>query len=388
VRQLVSGGWDVNEPVVVPNGQVWHPLKIALYDREEEIALALLEAGADLEHSGVAVHTVAGEGMAKTLRYLLVQDSGRFGEHIEDAGLSKAALRGYLDVVEVLVDFGSRRDAAWGPLLSEAAAVAMGFGHDDIARFLFENGAGLDGGVLHEAARASSPGMVRYLLSKGADVREERIQGTPIEYAWMRYSEGDRGGDREMVLFELLRAGAASGDLPAEGVAVDGLALLTTPEMLRDPPRRVVLAARLGFYDVTEQIVGDPLSVTGEVMRDATIAAIEAGHNDIARLLLRAGSPVNGGVLHAAAGSSSPGLVRDLLSRGADPAEMIDESTAAHYWLNAALAEEGPNSAYVLHELVRGGVDVCWILDYRTRISGLSRGILRDTATACWFAAN
>jgi hypothetical protein len=114
-------------------------------------------------------------------------------------------------------------------------------------------------------------------------------------------------------------------------------------------------------------------------MREAVVAALLSNHDDIARILLEYGAPVNGGALHAAANASSAGLVRYLLRNGASATERVDGKTPVEWWLeNNSSSDPG----YVLHELIVGGADVCWLRE--RGLQGFEASILRNSAPDCW----
>jgi ankyrin repeat protein len=252
--------------------------------------------------------------------------------------------------------------------------------------------------MLHFAARFSSAGMVRYLIANGADpaqVVEPTVavvqERTPLDYAWKRYKERvaeQREGassaaaflknhDAEYVLFELLRAGAQTSDAELRAAALDGLA-----EIRAMPAHeQLTAAARIGFIDVVADLLDRDPGWTADKLREAVIAALENDHDDIARLLLDRGAPVNGGVLHVAANASSAGLVRYLLHKGADVAERVDGKTPVEWWLDKSSTQD---PEFVLHELIVGGADVCWLRAHERELPGHSAMILKGSAPQCW----
>lgn len=125
IERYLTGGGDPNRSIEVGNGDFWPMLKVALYDREAEFALALLRDGADFSASGVQLYQVARVGMPRVLEHLF--DSGMVSFEISEVGLSGAARNGYLDVIEVLLQYASDSDlgAAWQMELNRAAGAAM-----------------------------------------------------------------------------------------------------------------------------------------------------------------------------------------------------------------------------------------------------------------------
>jgi hypothetical protein len=368
-------------------------LKEAIYDRETAIALLLLDSGADFTASGASLIDVGANGMTELVDRLLP------GADVEDfmlTGVSTAASHGYLDTVQSYIRFADGRSTdAWLRTFGGAAGSALLGGYDDVARALFDAGAWFPG-MLHGVSRFSSPGMVRYLLAKGFDptqvfepdestVRER----TPLDFALKDYrdrmavaqdhpsddTEYLRGRDAEYILFELLRAGAQTDDAEILAIARDGLA-----EIRAAPPdTQLALAARIGYTDVVADLLEREGGWTALAMREAVVAALLSNHDDIARILLEYGAPVNGGALHAAANASSAGLVRYLLRNGASATERVDGKTPVEWWLeNNSSSDPG----YVLHELIVGGADVCWLRE--RGLQGFEASILRNSAPDCW----
>ena len=391
-RYLTAGG-DPNRSIAVGNGEFWPLLKVALYDREEEIAIALLRGGGDFGASGVQLYGVSRGGMTRVLEHLFDFELVRF--EIPVVGLNSAALNGYYDVIEVLLRRASAGDLgeAWQSAMNYAAGAAMAAGYDDVARLLLESTADLTH-TLYPAIRFSSPGTVRYLLSRGVDPTEELPEDpivperTPMEFALRRYEEmrlaladgmeWEGQDDAVRVIYELMRAGVAADDSDLLRIAEDGVAEI---ERIREPAMRLVAAARLGYYDVVLSLVHSDGGILGEQsLRQALIMAFRHDHDDIARMLLASGAPVSGGALHEAARASSPGMVRFLLASGADPLERVGGLTPVEAWRNNPTTRDpGP----VLHELIRGGAEVCWLVAYEDDLPGFAGTTLRNSATHC-----
>jgi ankyrin repeat protein len=392
-RYLSSGGSPDAEVLVETSGWRITLLKEAIFDRETAIALALLDGGANFKASGARLIDVGANGMTELVNRLLPEASD---DNPALTGIGTAAGHGYFDTVQSFIRFTEgRRTDKWLRAFGDAAGSAMLGGYDDVARALIDAG-GRTPDMLHGAARFSSPGMVRYLLANGLDPTEVHDSGiavikerTPLDFAWKSYkdrvelardvgssdTEYLRGHDAEYVMFELLRAGAQTNDPELRAAARDGLA-----EIRAEPAdAQLELAARIGFIDVVADLLKREVRWTNQAMREAVVAALQTDHDDIARMLLENGAPVDGGVLHAAANASSPGLVRYLLRKGANPAERLDGKTPVESWLENNSAQD---PGYVLHELIVGGADVCWLR--RRRLEGFSAVILKDSAPQCW----
>lgn len=371
-------------------------LRTAVIDREEEIALRLLDAGVDPESSDVSLQEVGRNGLSRLLDRMLAMQPVE-SEPVSYTGIIDAALNGYYDTVQVYLSYATDRDA-WASELNGAFGGALIAGYDDVARLLVERDSPLDEG-LHVAARFSSPGVIRYLLSEGLTVDaalvlppEEADQPQrAIEFAWRRYQEESaffgalpadshvhwfRNDDASYVLFELMRVGssldAVSMDAPRDGLReMAGLA----------GAERLVYAARAGFYDVAEETLSTAFQYLPQDLRSALMMALRKDHDDIARLLIRSGAPVDGGPLHVASAASSPGMVRFLIGQGADPNERYEGRSPLEFWLERNVTED---PELILHELVSAGADACWLVAFQDELPGLSVDVLRHSAPACW----
>jgi hypothetical protein len=397
VQEYLSQGGSPDRRIDV-YGRSMSILKAAVLDREQAIALSLMDAGANVQASGVMIQVVGLNGLNRVLDRMLTALPGT--ATIEHTGVMQTALNGYYDTVEVYVRHSTGSEGEWATEFNRAAGAAMVAGYDDVARLLLQSGANLDE-MLHVAARFSSPGMIRYLLARGMDPEEALIlpaddyssERTPIEFAWKRLKEETdfyetasdnpsieflRNGDAAYVLFELSRAGAHLEDVDISDVARDGLAEVRA----LDEEERLIAAARAGYYEVVEGlVVSDGTVGTRETLRDAVLAALENDHDDIARLLLVSGAPPDGGALHIAAAASSPGMVRHLLRLGADPSERYRGRLPLQFWLERNATED---PEFILHELIVSGVDACWLVEFEGDLPGLSRDILEHSAPECW----
>jgi len=393
IARYLDRGGSAEAPIDV-NGRQVSLLQAATEDREEQIAVALLDAGATFQGSEVDATHVALNGLTEVVRRLLPIAAD---QPIAHTGVASAADNGYFDVVEVYLSQSDGRREEWLTEYGRAANVAMSVGYDDVARLLIDSGASLDE-VLHTAARFSSAGLVRDLLARGLDVNEPlTIPGvqerTPIDFAWRRYQDeeawyaehaedprhtANRSHDAEYVLFELARAGGRLEGVDLNQVAKDPLAEIGS---VQGSEAQLIVAARVGLLDVVDTILSSRAVRDENNLRAATIVALRNDHDDIARRLLEVGAPVDGGVLHAAAATSSPGLVRWLLRHGADASERVDGASPLDVWFEERTTLD---PELVLHELIVAGAEVCGLVAKEKDLPGLSAMILRDSAPFCW----
>jgi hypothetical protein len=307
---------------------------------------------------------------------------------------------GYYDATEVLLVHLRSTTGSTDVSLWDAMNLAISGRHDDIARLLLEYSAPASGAALRAASLRSSPGLVRHLLTLGADPFEQyrdplgptrRRDGfTAIEYAWDGY-EGGTPSQQQIAAFkihDLMAAGATSGRFDAQSLAIDGDSLLAG---IAEPSDKLLRAAEWGMYDAVRGLLSAQTVRDPEVLTRATVLAIDAQWNDVARLLLESGAPAHGGPLQRAARKQSPGLVRYLLQLGADPNESVGGYTAAQYWWtsdpgSSEKRPRGGGNPEILYELIAAGADVCWLGEHRDELAENNQNLstLLNTASKCW----
>jgi hypothetical protein len=152
---------------------------------------------------------------------MLLEDEGSSADSAElERAVETSVSFGYDGATEVLLTHLHDSPAV---SLSDALNLAIGRGYDDIARLLLEHGAPASGAALRAASLRTSPGLVRFLLSRGADFSERyrdplgegrRRNGyTAIEYAWDGCQRGTSSQQRiaTFKIHDLVAAGATSG---------------------------------------------------------------------------------------------------------------------------------------------------------------------------------
>lgn len=402
VEAYLADGGDANGVIEnTPMGAV-RPLKVAVAGQREKIAVALLRAGARADLADVGLSSFSSKGMAEALTVLLADRASSAELPEIKTAIESAVTFGYYDATKVLLTHlpntnGSRADSLW-----DALNLATGRGYDDIARLLLEHGAPASSAALQAASLRSSPGLVRHMLSLGADPLEQyrdplaqiRPRGrngfTAIDFAWEGYQNGTPAQQQvaAIKIHELMVAGATTTRFDAPSLAIDGDSLLAA---VTEPSDKLLRAAQWGMHDAVRGLLSAQTARDPAVLTEATVFAIDAQWNDIARLLLESGASPHGGPLHMAVRKQSPGLVRYLLELGADPNESVGGYTAAEYWWkeDPGSPESGPlggGNTETLYELIAHGADVCWLGEHRAELDehSLSTSTLLNTASECW----
>ena len=209
--------------------------------------------------------------------------------------------------------------------------------------------------LLHRALLTRAPHhVISLLLDRGADLHARRGGGSDLEPIDMAiWGKGWQAGDVEVA--RLLLSRGATYDLAGACALGD---LERVREMLDAQPERIRETRPGGRR---------PLS-----------AAIEKGHDAIARLLLERGADPNwdepdapkGRALHAAARAGELQLVELLLAHGADPNSGIDSSG------NALFAAGTPEIKRLLesHGATPDPYDISWLDDERADVRQLIAG--------------
>ena len=206
---------------------------------------------------------------------------------------------------------------------------------------------------LHLAVREGHEDAVRFLVEAGADALDVSVRGDDLVTV-----ARDRGYDAVTEVLE--RAGAEARSRPdveerwrASFTELDLLLWsgpfwnvrgeLDAARSLAGEAPGIVIAAALGDEERVRALLTEDESQANRERANgkrALSAAIEFGHDAIARLLLERGADPNlpegemaprGSALHAAARLGNAGLVEALLDYGADPNAFIDSSGSATY---------------------------------------------------------
>jgi ankyrin repeat protein len=347
----------------------------------------------DSEEGGVIWDALiaSSDGDVATLRELLQRDlSLSRAEYWYTPAIHFAVREGHAEAVLLLLDAGA--DPEWNGLHDGSLiAMARDRGHTEVARLLEETRdrrgrvvAGADNQPIHAAITRGDVEEVRRLLDADdglVDLGNE-IGASPLHRAVGRGAYEiaalllERGANVSAVLSSARGLGGSFWtDLQAIDLAIwDGrrpadtriIRLLLEHGATRD----LTVAAALGDSDHVRRILdADPGRVrdTRPSGRRPLSAAIEAGHDDIARLLLARGADPGWGeptapkgrALYAAARAGKRDIVELLLAHGADPNCSVDSSG------NAVYAAATPEIRALL--VARGGTpdpyDSSWVDD-------------------------
>ena len=366
----------------------------------------------DPEEGGVVWNalTASDDGDVDALRRLLERDPRLSrAEYWYTPAIHFAVREGRLEAVQLLLDAGA--DPEWNGLHDGSLiAMASDRGHSEVARLLEEARdrrgrvlAGSDNHPIHAAITREDTKEVRRLLDANpvlVDVGNE-IGASPLHRAVGRGAHElaalllDRGANVHAVRSAACGLGGGFWtDLQAIDLAIwDGrrpgdrrmIRLLLEHGATRD----LTVAAALGDIEHARQILdAEPARIreTRPSGRRPLSAAIEAGHEAMARLLLERGADPNWGEptaprgrsLQVAAGAGKRGLVELLLAYGADPNSSVDSSG------NAVSAAATPEIRALL--VAYGGTpdpyDTSWIDDDEElrRVAGDPTEIVRVSA--------
>jgi ankyrin repeat protein len=277
-----------------------------------------------------AIHFAVREGHANAVRLLLAAGADPEWNGLHDGSLiAMAQDRGHAEVVQLLAETRDRRGRVHAGADHQAIHTAITRGDVDEVRRLLD----------------ADPGVVNSGDEHGASPLHRAIGGGAYEIAALLL---ERGADVHAVLSSARGLGGGFWtDLQALDLAIWDGRRPADPRIIHllfehGATRDVTVAAALGDIDHVRRILdAEPARImdTRPSGRRPLSAAIEAGHDEIARLLLARGADPNWGeptapkgrALHAAARAGKRDIVELLLAHGANPNSSVDSSGNALY---------------------------------------------------------
>ncbi len=339
--------------------------------------------------------TASEDGEVATLGQLLERNPRLSrAEYWYTPAIHFAAREGHVEAVQLLLDAGA--DPEWNGL-HDGSLIAMATerGHARIARLLEQSRdrrgrivAGTDDHPIHTAITRGDTDEVRRLLDRDPSVVHvgNAAGASPLHRAVGRGEYDivrlllDRGANVHAALSVARGLSSIGGgfwtDLQVIDVAIwHGMRQPVDSRIIRllferGATRDLTVAAALGEIEQVRQILDrepERIRETRPSGRRPLSAAIEAGHDEIARLLVERGADPNWGeptapkgrALQAAASAGKREMVELLLAHGADPNGGVDSSG------NAVSAAATPEIRALL--VARGGTidpyDTSWIDD-------------------------
>ncbi len=324
-------------------------LNIAARHDRAEVAVALLDAGADIEIHGwegmTPLGVAARYGSVATARVLLQRGAALVpaGEDRERAALSIAAEAGQVEMLKLLVEHGAdvnRSDTSLyhATALHEAAAG----GQVEAARYLVSQKAVVDAPgyekatPLHAAAKEGAAAVVELLLASGADVNSRDASNyTALQKAASRKDTAvlqalvKGGAEIGYVLHDVL----ARNNLEAARILIEHGADLTLRDETGSQPLHIAVDRRLAEAVALLLKAGaraDAVDTDGDTPLHYRAAVREL---PILELLLAAKAPVNARSksgatpLYNAVTAGQAAAVARLLQAGADPKLEVERST-------------------------------------------------------------
>ncbi|MBE7421594.1 MAG: ankyrin repeat domain-containing protein [Azonexus sp.] len=264
----------------------------AVYSKDEAKAIALIEAGANVDAREATIY-------------------------VSLPILYRATERGMKEVVQALVMKGANVNAEVEHYRGIPLTIALAHGYEDIARFLIDHGANVNYAdkagytMLHVAAGRVSKSMLEFLINYGLNVNaNDNGVGTPLYYAiraenWQNARLLiDRGadfradigrGDQALSMaakyggFELVKFLVAKGaDVRARNFYTGGTALHE--------------AAAYGYKDIVEFLISEGADVNASgvpknspyrILSTPIVGPAYRGHFDIVKILVNHGADVN-----------------------------------------------------------------------------------------------
>jgi ankyrin repeat protein len=265
-----------------------------------------------------AIHFAAREGHLEAVRLLLDAGADPESNGLNDRNLIEMAReRGYEQIAQMLEEERERRGRVVAQPADHPIHRASALGETDVVGALLD----ADATLLNRGARCGitplqcavlggRPQVVNLLLDRGANIHARTPRDLEaIDFAFW----GERGPSVNDDIVRLLVSRGATYDVTIASALGD---IAGVRQMLDDSPSRI--------------------SETRPSGRRPLSAAVEFGHDDIARLLLESGAEPrweepdapSGTSVHLASRMGNLAMVKLLLEHGADPNEAIDSAAS------------------------------------------------------------
>ena len=289
-----------------------------------------------------AMNIAVFRGRADEVAQLLAKNADPNEVYGTSVPLYMAALRGHVDVGQVLVasgaDVNALKRAGGGSVSHEERSClgeAIAMNHPAFAMFLLAQPnirvatVANQKPFLNLAARRQMLGVAARLLELGVDVNESCYDGTSALF----WAASNGSGDLVQLLLtsgaDVNRANGFAGAPPAgwhrHAVMLHGTALMAAARHGRAPVVQTLLAAGANINQA-KQAAGTPFTSNSST---ALSIAVRMQKTDVVTALLAAGARVDGRALHEAAWNGNVALIAQLLESGASLESTIQTQSMA-----------------------------------------------------------
>jgi ankyrin repeat protein len=170
VKKLLKSGADANQK----DAKGRSALALAFAKQADEVALLLLDAGADIKSAPLNPYWAASTGRADVVKNVLAAGGDPNFTAIGGPALRVAARRGDVEMIQAFLDAGA--DPNIKGASGNSLDAAIGQGHAEAASLLIRAGASLksktDDSLLVQAVHRKMTSTVRAMIDAGADVNE------------------------------------------------------------------------------------------------------------------------------------------------------------------------------------------------------------------------
>ncbi|KAK6534122.1 hypothetical protein TWF281_005460 [Arthrobotrys megalospora] len=340
-KELIKKGADIHRELP----EYYCPFSLSMIQGDKnaapdfEIADTFLRLGVDVNcASRRSIGFAIDAYRAAPIRYLGERgaDFNSIMEYDNCTPLQQAAMRGEMDVIEALLEFGADVNGPSGQFGTALHYATFSYGDQEaiirlfLAKGAIVNDSGPDCGIICSSFTPQLRGLIPELIALGADVNKARRGWTPLAMAIQK-------GDTEIE--QLLRSnGAHLKNTGAEAVK----------KIIRD-----------GNIDGLEQLLADGVDPNSRKFYQSLLnEAIEEGHKNMVELLISYGASlkclpeVHYDALTKAVEAEDQPMVEYLIQMGADP----NEETTKSSWPLASAVSKG--NFEVVDLLLDNGADI------------------------------